>query len=358
MLHAFACLNPDLLDGSRRFRHTGNRERRLNIDLPLIFAILIGAAILAYVVLDGYDLGVGMLMPAATAAEQDVMVASIGPFWDANETWLVLGVGLLLVAFPKAHGVILGALYLPVAVMLIGLMLRGAAYEFRVKAEGWHAELWNGLFWFGSFLASLAQGFMLGRTITGFQPGFGYLLFSLLTAGALCGGYVLLGATWLIARGENALKKKALGWARWGLLWVAFGIVLVSLTTPLASETVRTKWFDLPRTLPLMLLPLATLALWLWTWHATRRIEHSRRASDWTPFAGAVAIYACAFAGLAYSLFPYLVMDRITIWDAAAHASSLKFVLIGTLIVLPLLIGYTALAYRVFRGKARAGQYH
>ncbi len=132
--------------------------KAMSLDLPLVFAVLMGVAILAYVVLDGYDLGVGMLMPAATSAEQDVMVASIGPFWDANETWLVLGVGILLVAFPLAHGYILGALYLPVAAMLIGLMLRGVAFELRVKAEGWHAELWNWLFWFGSFLASFAQG--------------------------------------------------------------------------------------------------------------------------------------------------------------------------------------------------------
>src|SRR5262249_23700526 len=144
----------------------------MTLDLPVVFTLLMGGAILAYVVLDGYDLGVGMLMPAANSQEQDTMIASIGPFWDANETWLVLGVGLLLVAFPVAPGMVLGALSLPVAAMLVGLMLRGAAFEFRVKAEGWHRELWNWLFWFGSFLASLAQGFMLGGYITGFSSGF------------------------------------------------------------------------------------------------------------------------------------------------------------------------------------------
>jgi cytochrome bd ubiquinol oxidase subunit II len=330
----------------------------MTLDLPVVFVVLMGAAILAYVVLDGYDLGVGMLMPAASAAEQDVMVASIGPFWDANETWLVLGVGLLLVAFPKAHGVILGALYLPVAAMLIGLMLRGVAYELRTKAEGWHGELWNALFWFGSFLASLAQGFMLGRTITGFEPGVGYIAFSLLVALGLCGGYVLLGATWLIGRTEGALQQRSLAWARWGLAWVALGVVLVSAATPLASTTVYGKWFDFPRTAPLMLLPIATAAFWLWTLRETRRIERGEVGSDWKPLIGAVAIYVCAFAGLAYSLFPYLVMDRITIWDAAAHPSSLTFMLTGTVIVLPFLVGYTVFSYRVFRGKVRAGSYH
>src|SRR5437763_2473522 len=230
------------------------------MDLVLVFAGLMALAILAYVLLDGYDVGVGMLMPAGTREEQELMVASIAPFWDANETWLVLGIGLLLVAFPVAHGEILGALYLPVAAMLVGLMLRGVAFELRVKAEGWHRELWNWLFWAGSFLASFAQGFMLGRYVTGFDAGFGYWAFSMLTGASLCGGYVLLGATWLILKTEGALQRKAVAWARWGLLWVALGVALVSLGTPLVSETVRHKWLDFPRTLVLMLLPIATFA--------------------------------------------------------------------------------------------------
>ncbi|HYU69881.1 MAG TPA: cytochrome d ubiquinol oxidase subunit II [Burkholderiales bacterium] len=329
----------------------------MSLDLPLVFAALMGLAILMYVVLDGYDLGVGMLMPAADPREQELMVAAIGPFWDANETWLVLGVGILLVAFPAAHGIVLGALYLPVAAMLIGLMLRGVAFEFRVKAEGWHRELWNWLFWFGSFLASFAQGLMLGRYITGFHPGFGYYVFAMLVGASLCGGYVLLGASWLILKTEGELQKKALAWARWGLLWVALGVALVSLATPLVSVTVQAKWFDFPRTLALMLLPLATLAAGMFVWLTTGRMKRGAREPDWTPFAATVAIFALAFAGLAYSLFPYVVMDRMTIWEAASHPSALKFMLAGVIIVVPFLIAYTAFAYRVFRGKARAGLY-
>jgi cytochrome d ubiquinol oxidase subunit II len=329
----------------------------MSFDLPLVFAGFMGLAMLMYVVLDGYDLGVGMLMPAADAREQELMVASIGPFWDANETWLVLGVGILLVAFPAAHGIVLGALYLPVAWMLIGLMLRGVAFEFRVKAEGWHRELWNGLFWFGSFLASFAQGFMLGRYITGFQPGAGYTVFALLVGASLCGGYVLLGATWLILKTQGVLQGKALGWARWGLAWVALAVALVSLATPFVSESVRLKWFDFPRTLALMLLPLATLlAGWL-VWAATGRMKRGEPEPDWVPFAAAVAIFVLAFAGLAYSLFPFVVIDRMTIWEAASHPSALGFMLAGVVIVLPFLVAYTAFAYRVFRGKARAGLY-
>jgi cytochrome d ubiquinol oxidase subunit II len=320
------------------------------MDLPLVFTVLMGTAILAYVVLDGYDLGVGMLMPATGREEQDLMVASIGPFWDANETWLVLGIGLLLVAFPLAHGEILGALYLPVAAMLVGLMLRGVAFELRVKAEGWHRDLWNWLFWAGSTLASFSQGLMLGRYVTGFESGVGYWLFALMVGASLCGGYVLLGATWLILRCEGALKAKAEAWAKWGLLWVALGVALVSIGTPLVSETVRMRWFDFPRTLVLMVLPLATLGSGLFIWKNLGR-------SDTKPFGGAVAIFVLAFFGLAYSLFPYVVIDRLTIWDAAAHDSALTFVGIGALFVLPFIAGYTVYSYRVFRGKVRSGLY-
>jgi cytochrome bd ubiquinol oxidase subunit II len=320
------------------------------MDLVLVFAALMGIAILAYVLLDGYDLGIGMLMPAAEREEQEVMVAAIAPFWDANETWLVLGIGLLLVAFPVAHGEILGALYLPVAAMLVGLMLRGVAFELRVKAEGWQRELWNWLFWAGSTLASFAQGLMLGRYVTGFDSGFGYWLFAIVVGASLCGGYVLLGATWLVLRTRGALQQKAVRWAKWGLLWVALGVALVSLATPLASETVRERWFDFPRTLGLMVLPAATLAIGAWVWVVLGR-------SDTKPFAGAVAIFALAFIGLGYSLFPYVVLDELTIWDAAADESALAFLGVGVLIVLPFIIGYTVYSYRVFRGKVHAGMY-
>jgi cytochrome d ubiquinol oxidase subunit II len=327
------------------------------MDLPLIFMMLMGIAVLAYVVLDGYDLGVGMLMPAASADEQSVMVSSIGPFWDANETWLVLGIGILLVAFPLAHGVVLGALYLPVVAMLVGLMFRGVAFELRMKALGWHRELWNWLFWAGSFLASFSQGFMLGRYITGFEPGFGYLAFAAIVGASLCGGYVLLGATWLVVKTEGELQVKALGWSRWGLLWVALGVGLVSLATPMVSETVRAKWFDFPRTLALMALPASCLWAGFIVWRSTGRIARREGGRDWQPFAAAVAIFAISFLGLAYSLYPYVVIDKLTIWEAAAHPSSLRVVLIGAAIVLPFIVAYTAISYRVFRGKAKAGLY-
>ena len=327
------------------------------LDLPLIFFFIMGAAVLVYVTLDGFDLGVGMLMPAASEKEQSRMVASIGPFWDANETWLVLGIGILLAAFPVAHGIVLTALYLPVVAMLVCLMFRGVAFEFRVKALGWHRDLWNWIFWAGSFGASFWQGVMLGRYVTGFDPGFGYWLFAFVVGASLCGGYVLLGATWLILKTDGALQAKSIAWARWGLLWVALGVGLVSIGTPLVSATVREKWFDFPRTAPLMLLPAATLASGIWVWFTTSRLARGQAWREWQPFAGAVAIFALSFAGLAYSVFPDVVIDRLTLWEAAAHPTGLRALFIGVAIVVPFIAFYTVMAYRIFRGKAAAELY-
>ena len=181
--------------------------------LPVVFTALMALAMLMYVVLDGYDLGVGILLRGMSDAHQDRMVASIGPFWDANETWLVLGVGLLLVAFPMAHGVILGALYLPVAAMLIGLILRGVAFDFRVKARAAHKPLWNGAFWAGSLLAAFSQGYMLGSYVLGFRSDAVGLGFAVAIGLCLCAGYALLGAGWLVLKAEGELRERALRWA-------------------------------------------------------------------------------------------------------------------------------------------------
>ena len=198
---------------------------------------------------------------------------------------------------------------------------------------------------------------MLGRYITGFEHGFGYWAFALVVGASLCGGYVLLGATWLILKTEGDLQKKALGWARWGLLWVALGVGLVSLATPLVSETVRHKWFDFPRTLWLMALPAATIALGYLEFRWTRAASAGERIHDAKPFVAAVGIFVLAFLGLAYSIFPFVVIDHLTLWEAAAHPAGLKALFIGSAIVLPFIFGYTILAYRVFRGKAREDLY-
>jgi cytochrome d ubiquinol oxidase subunit II len=324
--------------------------------LPVIFMALMGGAMLTYVVLDGYDLGVGMLMPRATMAQKDVMVASIGPFWDANETWLVLGTGILLIAFPKAHGVILGALYLPVTLMLIGLILRGVAFDFRVKAQDHHKPLWNRVFFAGSGLASVAQGWMLGRYITGLESGWVYQAFAATIALALPAAYVLLGACWLIMKTEGELQEHAVRWAQRAWLPVVVGMGLISLATPLISTTVRDRWFSLPGFFALLPIPLMTVAALL----ALRAMLKSKRVLGtlcWLPFALVVTLFVLGFFGMAYSLFPYVLMDKITIWQAASSPEALKVILIGVSISVPAIAGYTVFAYRVFGGKASELRY-
>lgn len=324
--------------------------------LPVIFMALMGVSMLAYVVLDGYDLGVGMLLPRASDDDKDTMIASIGPFWDANETWLVLGVGILLIAFPKAHGMVLTALYLPVTVMLIGLILRGVAFDFRVKARAAHKHLWNKLFFAGSTMASLAQGWMLGRYITGFADGLGYDLFALAIALCLPAAYVLLGATWLIMKTDGALQEQAIGWAK--LAWgpVVLGIALISLATPWVSDTVRDRWFTMPAFIALLPIPLVTAAALA----GARAMLNSHRVRGkvcWLPFVLVVSVFLLGALGLAYSLYPYVVMDRLTIWQAASAPASLTVILIGSAITVPAIAGYTVFAYRVFWGKATALRY-
>lgn len=323
----------------------------LDTVLPVIFMGLMGLAMLAYVVLDGYDLGVGMLMLRASDVEKDTMVASIGPFWDANETWLVLGVGILLIAFPKAHGVVLTALYLPTAVMLVGLILRGVAFDFRVKARAQHKPLWNHAFFAGSTLASLAQGWMLGRYVTGFAEGVLPTAFAAVIALALPAAYVLLGATWLILKTEGELQRRAIDWAKAAWVPVVLGMGMISLATPWASETVRERWFSMPAFIALLPIPLTT-ALALGAVRALLNSSRIRGKLCWVPFVLVIAVFVLGFFGLAYSLYPYVVMDRLTLWEAASATNSLVVILIGAAITVPAIIGYTIFAYRVFWGKA------
>jgi cytochrome bd ubiquinol oxidase subunit II len=328
----------------------------LNDWLPVIFMAVMGLAMLAYVVLDGYDLGVGILLRRAHDTDKDVMISSIGPFWDANETWLVLGVGILLTCFPAAHGVILGALYLPVALMLLGLILRGVAFDFRVKAQAAAKPLWNAAFYAGSLLAALSQGWMLGHYILGFENSWQAHAFAALIAICLVAGYALLGACWLVMKTEGAIQLQAVRWARVALWFTALGIAAVSLATPWVSEEIFAKWFRLPYVVLLAPVPLATAALFFITDRALRRLPTrlalGNHYGEWVPFAASVCIFFLAFYGLAYSLFPYLVIQRMTVWQAASAPESLKIIFAGAAVVLPVIIGYTVFSYRVFRGKA------
>jgi cytochrome bd ubiquinol oxidase subunit II len=307
-------------------------------------------------VLDGYDLGVGILLRQADDDQKDVMIGSIGPFWDANETWLVLGIGLLLVAFPVAHGAILTSLYLPVSLMLVGLILRGVAFDFRVKARAQHKPMWNNVFWAGSMIAALSQGYMLGSYVTGFSrewPGIG---FAVLIALCTVAGYAFLGASWLVMKTEGALQQKAVGWARLAWWGAGLGILGVSIASPFVSERIFVKWFTLPYVVLLLPIPVTTAVLMLVAARSLKRLPvrlaQGNEYGAWVPFGCMVGIISLAFYGLAYSLFPYLVVDRLTIWDAASAPESLMFIFVGAAVVLPAIAGYTVFVYRVFRGKA------
>ena len=320
--------------------------------LPFTFAALMGISILVYVILDGYDLGVGILFAVATEDEQDKMINSIGPFWDANETWLVLAVGLLLVAFPIAHGIILGALYLPVAFLLVGLILRGVAFEFRMKAHAKWKGLWNRLFFGGSLMAALSQGYMLGLYVLGLEQTWANMAFGLLTAVCVSAGYAMLGGCWLVHKTEHDLQVKAARWARFGLAACAIGFGAISLASPWASPRIFEKWFTWPEIALLAPLPLLSGALFLGLFGLLGRMPLERDRWSWTPFAGGAAIFLLAFAGLAYSFYPYVVPDRLTIYEAASAPESLMIMLYGAVIVVPVIGAYSALSYWIFRGKA------
>jgi cytochrome d ubiquinol oxidase subunit II len=325
--------------------------------LPLVFALVMALSMLAYVILDGYDLGVGALLNGADTIEhKNTMIASIGPFWDANETWLVLGVGVLLVGFPLAHGVILGALYLPVALMLVALSLRGVAFDFRVKAKAHHRPLWDKVFYIGSLLAAWSQGFMLGQLILGFKQDTAAYVFSALIGFCLVFAYRLLGAGWLIMKTEGALQLRAVAWAQGSLWLTAAGVVAISVATPWVSQRIFDKWFSFPNLLMLLPIPAVTMALFVVIHRSLKRLPvrfaQGNQYGAGVPFASTVGIFLLSFYGLAYSLFPWLVIDKLNIWQAASAPEALMVIFYGVVVVLPVIIGYTVFAYRVFWGKS------
>ena len=326
--------------------------------LPLVFALLLAVAVLMYAILDGYDIGVGILSRFAGAKDKDTMIASIGPFWDANETWLVLAVGLLLIAFPKANGIILTNLYLPTLLMLVGLILRGVSFDFRAKAEEQHKEAWNTAFAGGSFLMAMAQGYMLGSYILGFEHDIVSAVFCLMVGFFVAFAYSLIGASWLIMKTEGDLQQKAVHWASRALRGTALGIILVSLASPMVSEYVYDRWFNYPYVLMVLPVPLLTIFL---VWRMDRILGAELASAPdrgcWRPFAMTIGLFLLCLIGLCYSFYPYIVPGQLKIVDAASAPESLMIILVGALIVLPILIGYTFYAYKVFHGKTQALSY-
>jgi cytochrome d ubiquinol oxidase subunit II len=327
------------------------------IDLPVVWAGIIAFAVAMYVLLDGFDLGLGILAPLADPNDRARIMATVAPVWDGNETWLVLGGGGLLAAFPVAYATILPAVYLPIILMLIALVLRGVAFEFHGKAHGRDRRIWDLAFAGGSLVAALMQGFVLGRFVEGFDAAAGPFAwitpFSLMTALGLVAGYALLGACWLVLKTDGHLQAWARGWAM-RLVFIVLGFVgLVSLWTPLAQPAIAERWFAWPRILFLSPVPLLTVIGGALLWQSLRR---GREAA---PFLLTIAIFLLAYLGLGISLWPYAVPRAITIWEAASSPSSLTFLLVGVAILIPIILAYTAHAYWVFRGKVAAGEgYH
>jgi cytochrome d ubiquinol oxidase subunit II len=330
--------------------------------LPVVWAAIIGIAVALYVILDGFDLGLGILFPfEKSEAKRDLMMNSVAPFWDGNETWLVLGGGGLLVAFPLAYAVIMPGLYLPIIIMLLGLAFRGVAFEFRWAAKPNH-ELWDTAFAWGSIVATFMQGVVLGGFLQGivvknneFAGGpLDWLApFPLFTGLALIVGYALLASTWLIMKTEGDLAFQARDWAKKLLIAVLILMVVISLWTPLAFERIADRWFSWPNILYLSPVPILTAIVAGFCWYGLYT------GRELMPFFTAVSLFLLGYVGLIISNAPYLVPPSLTVWQTAAVPQSQIFTLVGVLIMLPIILGYTAFVYWTFRGKVREGEgYH
>ncbi len=335
----------------------------MGIDLPVLWVIIIAFGLMMYVIMDGFDLGIGILFPfVSERGDRDTMVNTVAPVWDGNETWLVLGGAGLLAAFPLTYSVLLSALYLPIIFMLAGLIWRGVAFEFRFKADAAHTWFWDHAFAWGSYIAAFSQGVCLGAFINGFKVtgpsymggAFDWLTpFSLFTGFGLVVSYALLGSTWLIMKTEGRLQQRMIALARPITLLLLAVIAAVSIWTPIAHSAVAARWFKLPDILFFLPVPVLVLATALMILHLLKRETHGG------PFLLALALLFLGYSGLAISMWPHIIPPSISFRDAAAPPQSMGFTLVGALFVIPFILSYTAWSYYVFRGKVRAGEgYH
>ncbi|SCW68726.1 cytochrome d ubiquinol oxidase subunit II [Sphingobium faniae] len=335
----------------------------MGIDLPLIWAIIIAFGLMMYVIMDGFDLGIGILFPFVRDREdRDTMINTVAPVWDGNETWLVLGGAGLLAAFPLAYAVVLSALYLPLVLMLAGLIWRGVAFEFRFKSDEAHRPFWDKAFTWGSYIATFSQGVALGAFINGFRVEDGAYAgglldwltpFSLFTGAGLLIAYALLGATWLVMKTEGPLQERMRALGRPVTLALLATIVIVSLWTPLIHADVAARWFSQPNLF--FFAPVPALVL-LASWALLKTLRGEGHAA---PFLLTLILLFLGYTGLAISLWPHIIPPDVTIWAAAAPPQSMGFTLVGALFIIPFILAYTAWSYYVFRGKVKAGEgYH
>lgn len=328
------------------------------IDLVPVWVVIIGLSVFLYVLLDGFDLGIGILYGLAPKADRDQIMNSIAPIWDGNETWLILGGVAMLAVFPLAFAIIIPAVYFPILIMLLALVFRGVAFEFRFEHPGL-SRFWSEGFWVGSALASFAQGAVLGAFIQGFSVegrvfsggSWDWLTpFSMMTGLALLAGYGLLGAGWLIIKTEGALQQWARRMGKRCLVGVLAAIGIVSVWTPMMDAGVAARWFSLPNLYYLAPIPLTTLVM---AWAAWRALAGN--GPDSASFFAALGLFLLSYLGVAISLWPMIVPGHFTLWQAASAQSTQAFLLIGTLFLLPIILMYTAWSYWVFRGKMKAG---
>jgi len=324
------------------------------IDITAICALLIALGIVLYVILDGFDLGVGIIFPfAPDDVSKNKMMSSIAPVWDGNETWLIYGGGILFAAFPTAYSILLPALYIPLMLLIFALMFRGVAFEFRMKAKA-SRWIWDYSFTFGSILAAFSQGLILGSLIEGFEVknmqfvggSFDWLTsFSITTGFGVVFGYAVLGASWVILKTEDPTKKWAKNIIKPLNFILGLFVLMVSLKTPIQYPEIASKWFSLPNFFLLLPIPLITIFCWL------KIFDSLSKDKDYQPFILTVSIFILSFIGLGYSLWPYIIVNNLTIWDLAAPAKSLELVFITLIISFPIVLGYTLFVYKLFKGK-------
>ena len=335
----------------------------MGIDLPLIWLLIIGFGIMMYVVTDGFDLGIGILFPFVKNREhRDAMVNTVAPVWDGNETWLVLGGAGLLAAFPKAYAVLLSAFYIPAILMLVGLIWRGVSFEFRFKADEAHKPFWDKAFMYGSFVATFFQGVILGAFIQGVPivdgaPVYGVMEwltpFSLFTGLGVTVAYALLGATWLVLKTEGDLQKRMIRAAKPITLTLLAATAIVSLWTPLDNAAIAERWFSTPNIWFFAPVPVLVLVAAYWV---LRSLDDEPHAG---PFLWSLALIFLGYSGFVISVWPNVIPPSLSIWEAAGPAQSLGFTLVGALLIIPVILVYSAWAYFVFRGKVRVGEgYH
>jgi len=325
------------------------------LDLPLIWGFLIATAVFLYALLDGFDLGCGILFLFAPSDKcRDRIMNSIAPFWDGNETWLILGGGGIFAAFPVAYAILMPALYLPVIFMLLGLIFRGVAFEFRFKSSQEYRKIWDIAFHAGSLLAAFMQGVILGNFVQGIEVN-GRIFaggpldwangFSIVTGIALIFGYALLGATWLIMKTEDITQNWARGIASYILVYVGLAMAIVSISMPFIDKRIIELWFSLPNFFYLLPIPLFTAFGFVLLW------KDLKSSNEVRPFFLTIVLFFLGYLGIGISLYPWIVPFKFTIWEAAAVSTSQSLLLVGVIIFLPIILIYTAYSYYVFRGK-------